>query len=65
MKGGLGKVMLSIVLSLRVLGEDGATRDGVIMGGSSANSSPDSRGPTITTQVNIKLRRTKRKVGLM
>jgi len=36
--------MLNVALSLRVLGEDGATRDGVVTEGSSTTSIPDSRG---------------------
>jgi len=36
--------MVSVVLSLKVLGEDDATRDEVIRGWLSVASSPDSRG---------------------
>ena len=43
-KGGLEKVMISVALSLKVLGEDGATRDEVVIGGFSTTSSPDSKG---------------------
>ena len=36
--------MLNVVLTLRVLGEGGATSDGVVREWSSAASVPDSRG---------------------
>ena len=43
-KGGSGKSMLNIVLSLRVQGENGATSGRVTKEGSGTASSPDSRG---------------------
>jgi len=36
--------MIGVVVSLKVLGEDRATRDGVVRGGSNSASSPDFRG---------------------
>jgi len=44
--------MMSVVLSLRVLGEDGAIRGRVVRGRSNTASSPDSRVGKDTTSLH-------------